>query len=246
MVTGTISRCQLVLTLLIARSAFQVNAIDQSNDHWPSLNQALNEVNWPVRGHLINFLHEIINSPDIYSISASCNSSLQYFVDGLENNREDAFRLLDSWSRAPPGFLSGQYVDFGHWEQCLHTTMQSPPPKATGQYCLYHLTWPLHASIREDLHAVSQHNETWIKYVIADSDAFRFTKVAGATCLPSTCSRDEIQSIVDKCKFSLSLSSCECLLFNSFYFPFFSLSLPGLVSLFTQSLRSCKSLWGLK
>lgn len=243
MVTGIGGTCQLVLYTVIVMFTLSVNANHHSNDHWPSLNQVLNEINWPLRRHVINSLHEIISSPDLYTLSSSCNHSLQYFVDGLEKNREDAFRMLDSWSKVSPGFLSGQYVDFGHWEQCIETTMQSNTLHATGQYCLYHLSWPLLNSIREDLQAFNRHNDTWIKHLIADSDAFRFAKVAGATCLPSTCSRDEIQSIVHKCKFSLTLSlslslHCKCLSFDSFYFCLLYVSRLH----FVQSLQTYKSL----
>ena len=110
--------------------------------------------------------------------------------------------VLDSWSKVRPGLLSGEYADLGHWDQCVSTVLHEnwKSEQVTGQYCLYHLSWPLHESYEEDRAAVSRHSSSWIRHLIDDSDAFRFAKVAAATCIPSTCTRHELQSMVDACK----------------------------------------------
>ena len=74
---------------------FIFNVTANSNvqkDHWPALNQVLNEYTWPIRPHVVEAIYEVLSDPQVYKISASCNASLKYFVTGLQENKEDAFR----------------------------------------------------------------------------------------------------------------------------------------------------------
>lgn len=143
--------------------------------------------------------------------------------------------VLDSWSKSRPGLLSGEYADFGHWDQCLKTVLHEPfiTEQVTGKYCLYHLSWPLHDSYEEDKASVSRHNSSWIRHLIDDSNAFRFAKVAAATCIPSTCTRQELQSIVDACKCHKVFEFLPSKPLYKFHF-------------ILQSLKNIKSLYGLK
>ena len=61
-------------------------------DHWPVLNEVLNEYTWPLRSRVVAAVNEVLSDPQVYKVSASCNASLIYFATGLRGNREDAFR----------------------------------------------------------------------------------------------------------------------------------------------------------
>ena len=67
-------------------------SVNDAKDHWPVLNEVLNEYTWPIRFRVVAAINEILNDPQVYKVSKSCNSSLSYFATGLQENREDAFR----------------------------------------------------------------------------------------------------------------------------------------------------------
>ena len=205
--------CVQLSTLLLSVT---VGALSPAQDHWPHLSDALASYLWPVKGRAIHFLHQIVNDAEAFQVSRSCKISLKHLRDGLKGHRDDAHSFLDSWSKHPSGLMSGEHVDYGHWEQCVQSELREKTSSTPGQYCLLHLKWPLYDTRGQIDQAYARHNTSWIKSLIADSEPFKFGVFAAAACIPATCSRDELQSVVNSLTLNSPLSievaeSCDTL-----------------------------------
>lgn len=82
----------IISTRIIPSNCFNDDSSIRVKDNWFSLNEVLNEYNWPIRSYVINALSEVINEPKVYKISNTCNESLIHFLSGLQTNSEDSFR----------------------------------------------------------------------------------------------------------------------------------------------------------
>lgn len=49
---------------------------------------------------------------------------------------------MDSIAKMRPGFLSGEYGDFGKWDECIEVNYDENNLRFKGEYCMYELHWP--------------------------------------------------------------------------------------------------------
>ena len=113
-----------------------------------------------------------------------------------------------------PGFLSGEYTDFGKWDECVSiNNVIGDKSLFQGKFCVYELNWPLPKTREEESRLRSNFSNHWVQTLIKDSDSFRFQPVSNSLCLPSVCSKQEIQSAIQFCEYTscsglISLRHC--------------------------------------
>lgn len=116
--------------------------------------------------------------------------------------------VFDSFGKMRPGFLTGEYTDFGKWDQCLNVDDRLGDQKLfQGKFCVYELKWPLPKTKSHEESLRRTYSREWIHTLIKDSDSFRFQAVSNSICVPSVCGRHELQNAIQFCEYSTP--SCD-------------------------------------
>ena len=107
---------------------------------------------------------------------------------------------MDSNAKTKSGFLSGDYVDFGKWDQCMETVYQDssdPSFHFTGKYCLSKWHLPSPESSEEWQELQREFNDTWpLHSLLVNLEVSKFLAITNGICFPSTCSGREINQIM--------------------------------------------------
>lgn len=103
-------------------------------------------------------------------------------------------------AKIKPGFLSGEYGDFGKWDQCLDVDYNEVDLKFKGKYCLYGMHWPQPDTDQELYELAQAFNGTWLEEFVQMHKTFRIVPITNALCFPSVCSQQEIQVAIQHCK----------------------------------------------
>lgn len=107
-----------------------------------------------------------------------------------------------------PGLLSGEYTDFGKWDQCLAVDHQLQDFTFRGKYCVYELHWQLPASKELQKALISNFTGAWIQNLIVDADAFKFQQISNSICIPFDCTPEEIEETSHVCTFAVRAICC--------------------------------------
>jgi hypothetical protein len=100
-----------------------------------------------------------------------------------------------------PGFLSGEYTDFGKWDQCVNINDKIGDRKMfQGMFCVYELRWDLPKTKNEEEKLRRIYSRQWINGLIKDSDSFRFQAVSNSFCVPSVCEKHELRDAIQFCE----------------------------------------------
>ncbi|KAI1303721.1 hypothetical protein HDE_02213 [Halotydeus destructor] len=127
------------------------------------------------------------------STTHQCTVSLVKVSEGLDELYEWAYRMIDSSGKTPSALFESTLASFGDYNECLDINTQS----FTGQYCMpdlfplktkrQHATWP--GPSRKERAASGRVN-------LGDIAVFRGLSFNFGLCVPSTCTVDEIRSIL--------------------------------------------------
>lgn len=134
---------------------------------------------------------------DIANLTTNCASSLLYIYDGIHHSGlSKAYELLDYSSKIPAGILDGTTASFGDYDGCL--SLQFDHQHGEGQYC----TVTMALKDPGNSSAVGSLYYKALPYLGAFDLSF-------GLCLPSTCSRDEVETFVlaRTAKYPLQLST---------------------------------------
>jgi len=87
------------------------------------------------------FLGQILLTIILWISRSYCDTACSIQNDYIEDNYNRgslwARKLRDSWGRFPSGIFSGNYFDFGHFDQCINFHHYSDVASDIhGQYCL--------------------------------------------------------------------------------------------------------------
>lgn len=118
--------------------------------------------------------------------------------------------VLDASSRGQSGFAHGYIADLGYYDECLSIHVKGEKPFA-GQYCMVNLKFPLpkkpekgknwmrpyKLGVNDDLKG------TLYEFYANHTELFFYETFSFAVCVPSTCSRDEVDSVVQDCKITV-------------------------------------------
>ncbi|XP_017034972.1 nose resistant to fluoxetine protein 6-like [Drosophila kikkawai] len=103
-----------------------------------------------------------------------CLADLAQFMGSLASPKLWALSMLDSWGSKPSGFLYGNRVDMGNYEQCLRVDGTiSETHHIKGKYCFLEL--PI---------------AKWLGF---NSDFLAETNIKTAVCFPSSCSAETME-----------------------------------------------------
>ena len=128
-----------------------------------------------------------VSSDSSLLISSECRSQLSNFGVRLKDRQVDALKILDSWAKFKSGFLHYQPYDFGDYRQCQDTKLLS---SVASRYFMLEMRVSSHQLI---------HNNTsqWDMLLIHRIEENKFFPHRFAVCLPSECSIQDLQTILD-------------------------------------------------
>ncbi|KAI1304131.1 hypothetical protein HDE_01982 [Halotydeus destructor] len=164
-------------------------------EKWAIIGHFYNDFAWPHRRTIIDYVGRALAEKKL-KLNADCKRSLQLFKTGLEESTLWAFEVMDSMAKMRPGFLSGEYGDFGKWDECIEVNYDDNQLKFGGQYCLYQMHFPQPVDKAEAVKLLDHFNGTWMEDIVRHNELFRVVPVTNSLCFPSVCSRTEIQSAI--------------------------------------------------
>lgn len=149
-------------------------------------------------------------------VSGKCSGAILKWILNLRNLRTWAVKMLDASGKPGPGILEGSLSLMGNYRQCL--SIRAPDEDEIeiveefreyfrGQYCVLQLRPPLPQkpaffSLNSTLPALLRNSYKYYEKNIYDdlaelALAFNFVHIRADLCMPSLCSRDDIQRVAN-------------------------------------------------
>ncbi|CAN7990918.1 unnamed protein product [Ixodes pacificus] len=109
--------------------------------------------------------------------------------------------MIDASGKPPSGLLYGRLADYGNYEECLD--VKHPQNSFQGQYCMLHLEANGKMTPRMNMYVDYGYKYAGLHYIGNVSgflqsehrDFFPLFKLG--VCIPSTCSKEDLQFILD-------------------------------------------------
>lgn len=162
------------------------------------------------------FPHVVAMSSDA-KVSGACSGAILKWILNLRNLRTWAVKLLDASGKPGPGILEGSLSMLGNYRQCLE--VRAPDEDEIeladgeyreyfrGQYCVLqmrpHLAQkPAYFSLNSTMPNLLRKSYKYYEKNVYDdlaelALAFNFVHIRADLCVPSLCSRDDIQRVAD-------------------------------------------------
>lgn len=144
-----------------------------------------------------------------------CEKQVALLYAGYQAEEDWAMRIYDSWGKSQSGLLSGNLINFGHYEQCLstlHTFEDRHHGTFFGQHCMIFFNEtaaistvngvngsattaapPWRGNLTIDMVLSQVMN---IKLIREYSSRYQ-TRLGTALCLPSLCTAEKVREIAD-------------------------------------------------
>ncbi|GIY22649.1 nose resistant to fluoxetine protein 6 [Caerostris darwini] len=166
-----------------------------------------------------SILPHALRMSETLNLTTSCSRGLIKFLTGIKQLKNWAFQMVDSSALVPHGILRGSISALGDYDMCIETDV---PGHFRGQYCLVEIDPP--TPPRRPFVAVEQmipefvnitHPESATTEFLKKAMYFYFLNIRSAICVPSTCSRQEIEMIASKAvestgiEFKVLVPNCE-------------------------------------
>lgn len=163
------------------------------------------------------FPHVVAMSTDA-KVSGNCSGAILKWILNLRNMRSWAVKMLDATGKPSAGILSGSLSFLGNYRQCLQVSAPDEDEIELvdeyreyfrGQYCVLQMKPPLPAkpsfySLNSTIASLLRNTNTYKYYEKTAYDelselalAFNFVNLRADLCVPSLCSRDDIQRVAD-------------------------------------------------
>ena len=123
-----------------------------------------------------------------------------------------SIQVLDASARGHSGLTNGYITDLGSYHQCLRIkvrdALQDQPVDFNGQYCMVSINFPevqrpkhnwLGVARKIDFSNTDLKN-TLYEYYGNYSEIFTTETFSFALCIPSACSREELDKVVQRCE----------------------------------------------
>ncbi|GIY60987.1 nose resistant to fluoxetine protein 6 [Caerostris darwini] len=166
-----------------------------------------------------NILPFAVRSFEDIDLSTPCSRSLIKFLTGVKQLKLWAFKMLDSSGKIPNGLFMGNINSLGDYDECIETVV---PGYFQGQYCLLDVSPPLpdrrpfsssDSMIREFINITDPESATagFLRF----GNYYYHLKFRSSICVPSTCSIEDIQKVVEKAveqigiEFAVTVPNCE-------------------------------------
>lgn len=196
----------ILLIQLASKATCDEVRIDPLKKDTLRIDPVLSSYLWPMKQRVIEMIGEIC-SPLKNELSPECVSSLTHFSSGLERNEMWSLRMLDSWGKMPPGFLTDQFVDMGHFHQCLEIDFKEYQSGSSGhfvgQHAMIYIKWPLpERSFKYEspyVESTSIHlprNGSWLEPLAKCHTLFYLEPFVTSICYPSTCTKSDLKNVL--------------------------------------------------
>lgn len=179
---------------------------------WDTLSEKLSLV---VNGALDQVLPELTRVVPTLELSTDCLLSLFRVIGGVRKLDLNSVRMVDASSKLPSGILEGTVSDLGDFDQCLGIRFKSRfndnEEDFRGQYCGVALRMPLPPKpevIRKDVFIVNpDHFSNVFRDLAVKSHNFYHTFFRFGLCLPSHCSKEDVQKLISPAKYYLNMEA---------------------------------------
>ncbi|KAM7303845.1 nose resistant to fluoxetine protein 6 [Ixodes scapularis] len=150
-------------------------------------------------------LPHVLKMSEDNDLSAQCTSAFIAVLRKLRSLDRNVLRMVDASGKLAPGLLEGSLTDFGNFDECLSVAVGDDPsahPLFRGQYCMVKARPPLPPKpwvVSKHFQAVnfSLFPETSvIRELLEDAGTFYATTTRTGLCMPSSCSKQDVESIV--------------------------------------------------
>ncbi|KAL7035542.1 hypothetical protein ACKWTF_008433 [Chironomus riparius] len=114
-----------------------------------------------------------------------CRIQSEYIEDNYNKGSLWARKLRDSWGKFPSGIFSGNYFDFGYYDQCIDFKHYSEDVgKIQGQYCL--IKFPYQQRMRNDV--------SYVPRFAVDPHSSE-VNIGIGICFPQACNHEDIKDV---------------------------------------------------
>lgn len=192
---------------------------DEVAAKWQKMDKTLIE---GVRSVLKIIFPHIVSMASDAKVSGNCSGAILKWILNLRNLRTWAVQMLDAIGKPSAGILEGSLTLFGNYKQCL--SIRAPDEDEIeiveefreyfrGQYCVLQIKPPLTRkpkfyslnstilSLMRDPSKFKYYEKTVYDDLSELAMAFNFINIRADLCVPSLCSRDDIQRVADFCKY---------------------------------------------
>ncbi|CAN7989918.1 unnamed protein product [Ixodes pacificus] len=152
-----------------------------------------------------SLLPHVLKMSEDNDLSPPCTSAFIVVLRKLRSLDRNVLRMVDASGKLAPGLLEGSLTEFGNFDECLSVAVGDDPsaqPLFRGQYCMVKARPPLPPKpwvVSNHFQAVnfSLFPETSvIRELLEDAGTFYATTTRMGLCMPSSCSRQDVESIV--------------------------------------------------
>lgn len=169
-----------------------------------------------VRSILKIVFPQIVNMASDAKVSGNCSGAILKWILNLRNLRSWAVKMLDAIGKPSAGILEGSLTMFGNYRECL--SVRAPDEDDIelydefreyfrGQYCVLELKpylpkrapfYSLNSTVASLMRNTYKYYEKSVYDELAElAMAFNFVNVRADLCVPSLCSRDDLQRVAD-------------------------------------------------
>ncbi|XP_075737041.1 nose resistant to fluoxetine protein 6 isoform X2 [Rhipicephalus microplus] len=181
---------------------------------WEVLERKLSNL---TNGALDQLLPELTTLVAGLDLNTDCFLSLLRVIGGLRKLNLESIRMLDSSSKLPAGILEGTVTDLGDYDTCLGLSFPNRFDKQLedfrGQYCGVAVRFPLPEKPEVIRHGAVIVNpigfpETSVlRYLARKSYTLYHTFIRLGLCLPSHCTAEDVQKLINPIKKYLHLNA---------------------------------------
>ncbi|CAL1300173.1 unnamed protein product [Larinioides sclopetarius] len=172
---------------------------DPSISKWKAAEKAVKKL----AGMIVkNSLPAIMQASETLNLTTGCSKGLFKLLTDFKQTKLWAFRMIDSSGKIPNGIFDGSINSFGDYDTCVNTEV---PRHFRGQYCLVEVDLPLPPRVpfvSYDEEIPQFINVSRPDMVLSDflrkGMYFHHLNFRSSVCVPSTCSREEVQAIATK------------------------------------------------
>lgn len=185
---------------------------------WKKAEEALKKMFAAAYKQMLPFM---LRGNEDMNLSPRCTRGIMKMLTGIKQSKLWAFKMFDSFGKLPNGIISGNINSLGDFDECLEVNV---PGHFRGQYCNVDVAPPLperRPFVSTDSEIPEFVNISHPDSVIADflKKATHYYRVnfRSSVCVPSTCSKEEIQKIANKVtqmtemNFDILIPNCEVL-----------------------------------
>ena len=175
----------LVILMTLTSCSQQYSSVQHRSQEFVEAAQMYGQFMLPHLQHFRDFLKDIEHNNSI-SISKACQSTLSLFERGLEEKHLEAMTIFSSYSKGQSGFFTDRITDFGHYKQCLYSTLNGSHTR----YVILEVSHPIDGRVEKP------RNPTHKYHNLLHFSNFVPFPVLHAVCLPSECSLRDVEILL--------------------------------------------------